>query len=437
MPTDMNALFRDNGLQIELNGDRGVGVPFSDALLATLDREDLNAKSRQRIVAGDMLTAVLKRDESGDFARDEAGRPVRSGNYLKLGASNELALMIPRADEPGEFTRLPAQNTRQAAAALIRMQREARHEVAANERAYTEAMQGYEAARARGEEVEEPQRKVARHDPAVFDRFTGFIAAATSVISSELQNAFATAEERRNELMASLAIRNEQRNTLTGEQVNLIAQAESLREQIARIAPEHEMARQAIVAPYHGDGEALQNGIERVQDAGAAHFSRGVPAVGPAAGLVSSLMATFTRMDPNEIQRAAISPDQRRRFEQLMSRHENEEIADNVRPRIEAIMGERMPGYTCAVRFFANQGVDYMMINDLGGNFVYAADSAARTQELDIERLNRVPTEADVPSEEQIAELRAILAELTFDNGAVVDFTYDDPEEDEDGPVID
>lgn len=431
MPVDMNTLFRDHGITIELSGDRGTGVPFSRALLDQLDLADLNAKSRQRIVPGDMLTAVLKRDENGAFETDAAGRPKRTGGYLKLGAENELTLMIPRADEPGEFTRVPAGNTRYAAAALIRMEREARHEVAANARAHAEAMQAYEAARGRGEPAEEPQLRVAKHDPEQFKRFSGFITAAEAVISAELGNPFATAEERRSELMASLSIRNEMRNTLTPEQVGLIAQAQSLKEQIARIAPDHPMAEQAIVAPYHGDGEALEEGVSRVTEAGAGRFRRGVMRGGPADALVPLLMATFTRTDPAAVQVAMISPAERRRFEQLMSRHENEEIAESIRPRVEGIMGARMPGYTCAVRFFAHQGVDYMMVNDIGGNFVYAAESEARTQELDVERLNRIPTEADVPTQERIEELRAALATLTFDNGAEVAFDYgDEPDED-------
>jgi hypothetical protein len=431
MPVDMNALFRDHGITIELSGDRGTGVPFSRALLDQLDLADLNAKSRQRIVPGDMLTAVLKRDENGAFETDAAGRPKRTGGYLKLGAENALTLMIPRADEPGEFTRVPAGNTRYAAASLIRMEREARHEVAANARAHAEAIQAYEAALGRGEPAEAPQLRVAKHDPEQFKRFSGFITAAEAVISAELGNPFATAEERRSELMASLSIRNELRNTLTPEQVGLIAQAQSLKEQIARIAPDHPMAEQAIVAPYHGDGEALEEGVSRVTEAGAGRFRRGVMRGGPADALVPLLMATFTRTDPGAVQVAMISPAERRRFEQLMSRHENDEIAESIRPRIEGIMEARMPGYTCAVRFFAHQGVDFMMINDIGGSFVYAAESAARTQDLDVERLNRIPTEADVPTQEQIEELRAALATLTFDNGAEVAFDYgDEPEED-------
>lgn len=431
MPVDMNALFRDHGVTIEMSGDRGTGVPFSQALLDQLDVDDLNMKTRQRIVPGDMLTAILKRDENGGFETDDAGRPKRTGGYVKLGAENDLTLMVPRQDEPGEFTRVSAANTRSAAAVLIRMECDARHEVAENTRLHAEAMEVYEAAREQGETVDEPQMKIAKHTPEQFSPFSGFVTAVEAVISSELGNPFATAEERRSELMASLSIRNEMRNQLNPEQVGMIAQAQSLKEQIARIAPDHPMADQAIVAPYHGDGEALHQGISKVSEAGAGQFREGVMRGGPADGLVPLLMATFTRTDPSAVQVAMISPTERRKFEQLMSRHENEEIAESIRPRVEGIMGERMPDYTCAVRFFANQGVDYMMINDIGGNFVYAAESAARTQDLDVERLNRIPTEADVPTQEQIEGLRTALATLTFDNGAEVGFDYnDDPDED-------
>lgn len=430
MPVNMNELFRDHGIAIELDGDRGVGIPFSAELLQNLDIEDLRAKARQPIVAGDMLTAILKRDENGQFQTDSAGRPKRTGGYLKLAADNSLSILVPRQDEPGEFTRVSAVNTRSAAATLVQMGHAARHEVIANAAAHEKAMEEFQAAVARGETVEEPVLKVARHSPEQMEKYTNFVNAAEAVIANEVTNPFATAMERQQELMASLSIRNAKRNPLTSEQVAKIAEAESLREQIARINPDHELAQAAIVAPYHGrDGEALENGIERIQEAGAGHFSKGVPAFGPTANILKPLMATFTRMEPSEIMRATLSGTERRRFEQLMSRHENTEIADSVRPRIEAIMTERMPDYSCATRFYSHQGADYMMVHDVGGVFVYAADSAARTQELDIERLNRIPTEADVPSQEQIDQLRQALTDMSFDNGAEIGFDYGDEED--------
>lgn len=430
MPVNMTEIFRDHGIAIELDGDRGVGVPFSPELLSTLDLEDLRAKARQPIVAGDMLTAVLKKDEHGEYERDDAGRPKRTGGYIKLGVDNALTILVPRQDETGEFTRVSALNTRMAATQLVQMGYQAVHEVAKNAADHEKAMEAHDAAIARGETVEAPVLKTARHSPEQMAKFDTFIKAAEAVISSEVSNPFATAEERKQELMESLSIRNAMRNALTSEQVGKIAEAESLREQIALISPDHPLAQAAIVAPYHGrDGEALEDGIARVQEAGAGHFSKGVPSAGPAATLVKPLMATFTRMAPGDVMCAMMSSTERRRFEQMMGRHENTEIADNVRPRIEAVMAERMPDYTCATRFFSHQGADYMMVHDVGGVFVYAADSAARTQELDIERLNRIPTEADVPSQEQIDDLRQALSDLSFDNGAEIGFDYDDEDD--------
>lgn len=435
MPVDMNALFREHGIPIELDGHRGNAIPFAEPLLANLDRDDLNAKTRQQIVSGDMFVAVMKRDENGNFDTDDAGRPKRSAEYLKLVAENNLVIMVPRTDEKDQFTRIPASNTRSAAASLIRLERETRQEIAENARAHARAMEEYEKARERGENVEPPEQKAARHDPDQFKRYAGFIQAVEAAISSEVTSPFASANERRVELMASLEIRNAMRNNLTSEQMSLIAQAESLREQIARIAPDHPMAEQAIVAPYNGNGEALEEGVKRLGQAGAGHFNKGVVHSGHAGNLVQHLMATFTRMSPDQIGHCMASSSERRKFEQLMARHEDKEIAASVSERVEAIMSERMPDYTCEVRFFVHQGVDYLMINDVGAPDmmgdrrigIYAADSAARTQDLNIERLNRVPTEADVPTPEQIADLKSVLAEISFDNGGDLVFEEEGP----------
>lgn len=424
MPVDMRALANDHGIPIEVDGKRGIGIPFSAALLETLDREDLNRQTRQKIVPGDMLTATVEID-----ARGEA---QRSGGYLKLAAPNDLTLLIPREDEPGTFTRVGASNTRDAAAKVISLHRDARYEVEEIAREHEEATRDFEAARGRGEDVEAPERRAPRHDPAVFRKFDGFIAAAESSIAAELGNPFATAQERQSELLASYKLRKEQSQELSPEEMQRVAQAESLREQIARLSPDHPMARQAIVAPWHGDGEPLKEGIQALREAGAGRFS---PVAHGGIDLMAEMLATFTRMPPSDVMRAQLSTAERRMFEQAMGRHENEEIAAAVTPRIEAVAQARMPGYQCEARFFSARGVDYMMINDVGGAAVYAADSTARTQDLDIERLCRAPTREDVPSEAQIADLRQTLSNLTFDNGGAIAFRYfDDPEEDDPAP---
>lgn len=432
MPLDLKTLFKDHGITIEIDGARGAGVPISAELLAQIDVAEVNAKTNQRIAAGDMVTAVVARDEFGQPKLDDAGRPKRQGGYLKLGVDNNLTILVPRADQQGEFTHVDASNTRRAAAQLIRMEREARYEVKAIAEEHAKALETHAAAVARGEQVEAPEARKPRHEPAVFAKFHGFVAAAEAVITSELANGFATQHERKSELMASLEIRNERRNVLSHDEIAKVAEARALREQIATLNPDHPDAIRKVSGAYNGNGKAAEDAVKAMGEGLGLYFSKGIPAYGPTASLAKPLFATFTTEDISRVHTTSIDGMARRRFEQEMGRFENEEIADTVRPRVEAVMGERMPGYTCELRFFANKGADMLMINDLGGARLYVMDSAARTQALDLEELNRAATADDVPSDERLAELRTTVQELTFDNGADIDFTFED-----DAPVID
>lgn len=431
MPLDLKTLFKDHGITIEIDGARGAGVPISAELLAQIDVAEVNAKTNQRIAAGDMITAVVPKDEFGQPKLDEAGRPKRQGGYLKLGVDNNLTILVPRADQQGEFTSVDASNTRRAAAQLIRMEREARYDVKAIADDHAKALEAHAAALARGEQAQAPEARKTRHEPAVFAKFRGFTAAAEAVIASELANGFATQHERKNELMASLEIRNERRNVLSHDEIAKVAEARTLREQIASLNPDHPDAIRKVAGAYRGDGKAAADAVKALSESMNLRFPDGFGPIGAAKEIAKPLFATFTTEDVSRVRGTPLEGMARRRFEQEMGRFENDEIADTVRQRVEAVMGARMPGYTCELRFFANKGADMLMINDLGGARLYVMDSAARTQDLDIEALNRAATADDVPSDERLAELRATVQELTFDNGAEIDFTFDD-----DAPVI-
>lgn len=434
MTVNLNALFKEHGINIKIGEAKGLGIPVSQALLDTIDIAELNDKTGRRVVAGDMLTAVTALDENGQVKLDDNGRPKRAGGYLKLGVDNDLSIMIPRAEPGLEPYELRATNSRHAAAQILRMAREARHEVAKIAEDHAKAMEAHALAIGRGEQVEAPVAPLPKHDPDVFKKFDGFVAASEAVIASELRNAFSTVGERTGELMASLSIRNERRNVLTPDELAKVAEARSLRERIGQMDPTHAEAAVKVAGSYRGNGEAAAKAVEALSDGPIGiHCSRGVPAYGAAATLIEPLFATFTTENPANVYRASISGMNRRRFEQEMGRFESEEIAETVRPRIEAVMGERMPGYGCDVRFFAHKGADMLMVNDLQGAYLYVMDSAARTADLDLEALNRAATPEDVPTDEELAELRSIVQELTFDNGADIDFAEDEPEaEDED-----
>lgn len=441
MPVNIKELFKTHGVNIELNGAKGMGLPITEETLANNPAAELSEVSGgHAVVAGDMLTATVALDDNGNPKLNDNGRPKRVGGYIKLGVDNQLSLMIPRAEEGAAPYALDASNTRRAAAQLIRMERDAKFEVAKIAEDHEEAMVAYNNAVEDGERVEEPVARTPRHDPAVFARFEGFISAAQAVIAAEVGGAFASVEERKNELMASFEIRNEQRKTLSPEQMSKAAEARSLKEQIAAMNPDHPMALRSIAGTYTGNGEAAEKAVEALRDGPiGVRFNKGIPKMGPAADLIDPLVASFTTEKPENVYMAALSGSQRRRFEQEMGRYANPEIGTVLKGQIDGVMNDRMAHYSCDAQFFTHKGVDMLMVSDVesqrsGTVFLYVMDAEARSVDLDIEALNRPATEEDVPTDEQLVALRAAVTEMTFDNGEDIDFIDDEELEDDEEP---
>lgn len=436
MPVDMKKLFKDHGINIVLDGGKGVGVPVTDEILKGITAEDLKGVTNgQNVQAGDMLTATFQNDENGEPKLGANGRPKRAGGYIKLGVDNNLLISIPRAEAGADPYFLNASNTRNAAATLLRMARDARFDVAKIEEEYEEAFAAYNADVTEGVRAEEPVKRTPEFLPETFTRYNTFISAAEAVIAAEVNSAFSSVNERQSELMASLSIRNERRKTLSPEQLEMVAEARSLKEQIAKLNPDHALAQRSLTGTYTGDGEASAEAVEALRTGPIGiYFSKGIPKMGPAAELVDPLVASFTTEKPENVYKAALSGSQRRRFEQELGRFENKEIGDVLKTQIDGVMNERMHHYSCDTKFFTHQGVDMLMVasvqsQESGTVYLYVMDAEARSMGLDIEALNRPATEEDVPTDEQLVELRQVLAEVAFDNGD--DIVFDDPDAEE------
>jgi hypothetical protein len=444
MPVNIKELFKENGINIMLDGAKGVGVPVTDALIEKVDMAELSdVIGGHNIVAGDMLTATIALDENGEPKLGANGRPKRAGGYIKLGVDNNLLISIPRAEAGADPYFLNARNSRDAAATLLRMAREARFDVAKIEEEYEEAMAAYNADVEDGVRAEEPVKRTPEFLPETFTRYEPFITAAEAVIAAEVNSAFSSVNERKSELMASLSIRNEQRKTLSPEQLEMVAEARSLKEQIAKLNPDHPLAQRSLTGTYTGDGKASAKAVEALRTGPIGiYFSKGIPKMGPAAELVDPLVASFTMEKPENVYKASLSGSQRRRFEQEIGRFENKEIGAVLKTQIDGVMNEWMRHYSCDTKFFTHQGVDMLMVADVESQqsssvFLYVMDAEARSMGLDIEALNRPATEEDVPTEDALVELRTALTELAFNNDEDIDFDepdlYDEDDfEDED-----
>lgn len=432
MKVDMKEIFRSKAITVEFDESRALGVPITAELLDQCEPGMLDTASRQKLKPGDMLLAIPQ----------PGGK--KKGVVINLGVENDLVLLVPDQTREGEFTRFSAQNSMQLATEIETSIKRARIEEARNAEAFEKATAEHEARLERGLESEAPVLKQVKNSPADLEALRGFIVSAHEASKGVIATPYLGVTERVNELYSSRALRAEQREQLSHDERARLSEAREIRGKIAELMPEHPDAlRSTAAAIYDGEVENVDAALEMLSENRInANFNRGILASAPGR-LGEDLVASFTTMKAVDVPATYLSTADRRRFEQLMARHEDTATGHQIAERVDAVMNERMPGYRSAtpetasrdtisvLRFFSKDGADFLLNHDIGqGRGDYSAmlivsETAARVADFDIKAHNRIDTVADVPSKEELARLKVVLNDLSFDNNADADVNFD------------
>lgn len=211
--------------------------------------------------------------------------------------------------------------------------------------------------------------------------------------------------------------RNEGEDTrLSPEQIDAIATARALRETIGRIRPDH---ADALVA---GDRYVSQ---------GHAHDLIATLGVRPgpmprAAGSITPAQAgrlveeVFGAMTKTGIGSLAAMPVSAETFESVRQDMRPGQVKGGfvsvIKERLGDIFSNQMKGYNDLheIELYTREGADLLLVKDFAGTYVYGWDTDSRKLEIE-EKL--ILGEADVPSEEEIARLREVLADLRYEIG--------------------
>jgi hypothetical protein len=416
MPTTINEAFKKGAMRAEYEGKPAMVLPVDASLAAEIDQE----KIKQGVSAGQMLLSWNEGEK-------------RHGTVINADARTDVTFLIKRND--GSDLRVGAENMANAVIALVRAEKSARENAVAVAEANEKAREDYTAAIERGDTPAEPVDQDPEFGEDAFARIAGLV---TCVKESQL----AIKADPLADIAAKAAadgftgkLRDATRSTLTAAEQAKADEARALRSEIAMLNADHKDAANAVMpSEYEGDGEAARELMADMP-----HDPTGISAAQQSAmaangdmGLVRRLFSVATTTPVMAVQKAALSHTGFSTYAQKLAKFENKEASEAILPRMSAVTKDAMEGYNWKGKIYTKDGADILLMRDEYAAFAYAWDSESRVAELNVEAtVLQNLTQEDVPSEDDLEDLRAAVAELRHDNGAEVNFDWDDEPEDE------
>lgn len=404
MAKTLEKAFAEDGIKVEYRGVPAKILPIDNDMKNNLEGDDAaSAEVGQLIVAW---------NEDGE----------RRGAVLNLNAGNDIRLLVDRNENDPE--QIFASNMRAAASQIITLRNEARWNREAVAAENVKAREDYNAAVARGEVLDEPVEKQPIYTETAFDRFPRLINCCWQGIDKALADPFTSIEERSEAYCARYEIGRANSNVLSPEEMEKINTARALREEIADI-------HQGDSGPYEGSGEASYALVDELPISGRGFSEVQMRALVGNRALSEDLFGVLTRTPMQDLIARHLSPADLAMAKQVMARNEEKVWSPDALERINTLLGDRMPGYKLQANFYTKDGADVLLIRDHVGAYLYSWDSDSRVEEVNLEDLvMSTYTKDDVPTDEEIHELRVSLNELRYDSGEEINFNFDADEDD-------
>lgn len=227
------------------------------------------------------------------------------------------------------------------------------------------------------------------------------------------------------------ASRTNDENGLTGEQLDLINKARSLREAIGRVNPEHPDAIAPAENGIRGRSDRAHEVYDRIEGLGYDVPPRIDARVAAQMYQVGQDLSkqVFGAMTTTPVSSLLVHPVSHAAYQKLQQEMDDGRVEGGFRDVIEGrlvdIFDYRMPGYAdrdnLRLDLFTGGGADFLLVKDQAGYYVYGWNTENRVLELPEENL-LILGEADVPTREEIDRLREVYDDLRYDAGADPEF---------------
>lgn len=413
MPKTINDAFKTLAIRAEYKGMPAMILPVDGELAGDLEQE----KIKQGVKPGQMLLSW--NDGSG-----------RNGKVINADARTEIAILVKRND--GTDLRVEAERMTDATLELLGAEKEAREDAVRVSEANEKAQQDYQDAIARGETIAEPEAVSAEFAEDAFARIKGLVACVKASQLEIKADPFSDIAAKASADIFTSKLREATRDELTVAEKAKLEEARTLRAEIALLNPEHKDAAESVMpAPYEGDREAARDLMSAMP-----HDPDGISAAQNSAmaanndmNLVVRLFSVATTTEVMSLEKRALSHAGFSTFAQELAKHEDQAAGQAILPRMAAVTKDAMEGYKWQGKIYSKDGADILLMRDEYAAFAYAWDSESRVGELNLEQTVLQQMDKDsVPGDAELEELRATLADLRHDNGAEINFDFDEVE---------
>jgi hypothetical protein len=416
MPISINEAFKAHGIRAEFEGNPAMVVPVTPAIAEDLDQ----GKIKQGVAPGQMLLSW----------NDGTSR---NGKVINSDASTDINLLIKRRD--GSDKHINAQSMTSATLEVLRTRIAHREDAARVEEANRKAQEEHQEALERGENPAEPEARETEFSDEAFKGLDGLVSCVRTAQLAIKNDSFADISAKAGADAFTAKLRDLTRDELTGAEKAKALEARRLKGEIAMLNPEHpEAAATVMPEAYEGDGEAAREVMDALphDPEGISSAQRSAMAQNPDMGLVQRLFSVATTTPAMSTEKRALSHTGFKTFAQELAKSENKEATDTILPRMAQVLADAMEGYKWQGKIYSKDGADILLMRDEYAAFAYAWDSASRVGAIDVEAavLTNL-TQADVPSEDELEELRKTVDNLRHDNGAEVNFDWDEDLEEE------
>jgi hypothetical protein len=411
MPKTLNDALKEAGLNAKYDGNPARLLPISSSVLNEYPGVR-NANIGKPIGAGDMI--VTWRAENGKM----------KGKAIDPLAMNDLGIVV-RLSDGGEkvVSAAGVGEVIEQLAGMVKEDRTNRSEIEEDNR---KAEKAHAKAIAKGDiDDDEPfTPKKPTYADGEFKNLGHLVSCMKARLSNEYNNDFVGLSGRSEAALGELKLTKATRDVLTAEELAKAHEAETLRNEIRKMAEGAEVA--APVEREHGL-ERVEELMEDLPITGADLSPAQMAAMMPNSELTTLAFKPLTSTPLSEIQAKVLSPRDVNSLLQEMAPYEDTDWAPAAIEKTRALLTDRMANYTFNAKIFSRDGVDVMLVSDHAAAVLYSWDVETRVPNYDTRADLKVYQLSDVPTDEELEDLRNTVRDMRYDVGNdEIDFSLDD-----------
>lgn len=415
----INALFRHQSVRADYKG--------TNARIVGITSDVDGAVKNANIADGNILLAY-KQETEVDGVK---GTETLTKRFSTDGGIPGLSVKLPRND--GGFDQISMSTPRDGVLALLKAEKAHREDMERVAKLNEEAQKEYEAARERGDNPAEPEEILSRLKTDAFENISTIVKAVKEGNVKQLDARLTTQDVKADIEVFLKKAQELEGSSLTNAQLALAKEYRTLRGELGMLKPDHDLALKTIAKKsYEGDLEAMAEFAATLPHDYSAQSAAMKSPISRTMDrdLVAKLFAVATTLPVEKMVgnggQKVLSHASFVALNDDLARNFNAAATQAICARMQAVTASASEHYAWEGRIFTKDGMDILVMRDRQAAWAYVWPADSRIADIDVASvLDGALTAEDVPTEEQMEAIKALLEEARYDVGEV-DFDWAD-----------